>query len=74
MIHPPYNHLHPQVTAGSAFPQLVSPQRREAGSVLTSAARVYSKLSSLIAAQQTDKPLFALTYETRPFNSKADHR
>ncbi|XP_047493790.1 vacuolar protein sorting-associated protein 13D-like isoform X6 [Penaeus chinensis] len=72
--------LKDKVTEDSAFPLLVSPQTRDSGSGLKAAmsrtSTMYAKLTTMISPSQnkTEGPLFSLTYESRPFNSRADHR
>ncbi|XP_076064677.1 vacuolar protein sorting 13D isoform X4 [Oratosquilla oratoria] len=74
--------LKDKVTVDTAFPLLVSPQKQDPGRGINSAmsrtSAMYSKLTSILASPQGKLPnvgpLFSLTYENRPLNSKADHR
>ncbi|KAK7067615.1 Vacuolar protein sorting-associated protein 13D [Halocaridina rubra] len=74
-------HMHDKVTQDSAFPLLISPQNSETSSsglkaAMSRTSTMYARLTTMISPSQPkmDGPLFSLTYECRPFNSKADHK
>ena len=85
--------LKDQVTADTAFPNLICQQNRDLGTANLKAAvsrtsSMYAKLTNILspmpikssasslslANTPSNGPLFSLTYECKPLNSKADHR